>query len=134
VQKEPPHSRFVVLFEARGRSFPEPLGQKGRFLAAVVLEYLWAESGIPEDQGVAVSERDFLGLPIWALGEALGLCAGGTPFLVEPVQIRFVIGDPFLDGLQGGSMGSMVSMSKGGGGGRGRWMMPSQRPWRRRKN
>ena len=39
-----------------------------------------------------------------------------------------------LTACHGGSMGSMVSMSKGGGGGRGRWMMPSQRPWRRRKN
>ena len=28
-----------------------------------------------------------------------------------------------LTACQGGSMGSMVSMSKGGGGGRGRWMM-----------
>ena len=39
-----------------------------------------------------------------------------------------------LIACQGGSIGSMVSMSKGGGGGRGSWMMPSQRPWRRRKN
>jgi hypothetical protein len=88
-QKVPQHSRFVVLFDARGRSFPEPLCQKGCFLAAVVLEPLWAASGIFEDQGVAVSARDFLGLPIWALVEALGLCAGGIPFLIEPVQVRF---------------------------------------------
>jgi len=33
------------------------------------------------------------------LVEALGLCAGGVPFLVEPVQVRVVIRDPFLDGL-----------------------------------
>jgi hypothetical protein len=58
-------------------------------LAAVVLEPLWAASGICEDQGVAVSELDFFGLPIWALVEALGLCAGGIPFLIEPVQVRF---------------------------------------------
>ena len=60
------------------------------------------------------AERDFLGLPIRAysfanrrrsesfgcqeasartLVEALGLCAGGVPFLVEPVQNGFVIGN-----------------------------------------
>jgi hypothetical protein len=33
------------------------------------------------------------------LVEALGLIASGLPFLVEPVQIRVVIRDPFLDGL-----------------------------------
>ena len=33
-----------------------------------------------------------------------------------------------LMACHGGSMGSMVSMSKGGGGGRGRWIMPCQRP------
>ena len=54
-----------------------------------------------KSQGAAVSERDFFGPPIRALVEALGLCAGGVPFLVEPVQVRFVIGDPFLDGLPG---------------------------------
>jgi hypothetical protein len=37
-RKKLPHSPFVVFTEARGRNFPEPLGQKGRFLAAVVLE------------------------------------------------------------------------------------------------
>jgi hypothetical protein len=40
---------------------------KGAFFAAVVLEPLWAESGIFEDQGAAIAERDFLGPPIWAL-------------------------------------------------------------------
>ena len=39
-----------------------------------------------------------------------------------------------LIACQGGSIGSMVSMSKGGGGGRGSVKIPSQRPWRRRKN
>ena len=34
----------------------------------------------------------------------------------------------------GGSMGSKVSMSKGGSGGGGMSMIPSQSPWRRRKN
>jgi hypothetical protein len=30
------------------------------------------------------------------LVEALGLCAGGVPFLVEPVQVRVFVGDPFF--------------------------------------
>ncbi len=72
MQKEPPHSRFVVLFEARGRSFPEPLGQKGRFLAAVVLEPLWAASGIFENQGATISERA-VG---WPASEALVILLG----------------------------------------------------------
>jgi hypothetical protein len=70
-------------------------------LAAVVLEPLRAASGIFEDEGAAIAERDFFWPPIWALVEALGLCAGEVPFLVEPVQVRFVVGDPFLDGLLG---------------------------------
>jgi hypothetical protein len=48
--------RFVVLFDARGRSFPEPLCQKGCFLAAVVLEPLWVASGILENQGAAIAQ------------------------------------------------------------------------------
>ncbi len=70
-------------------------------LVAVVLEPLWVESGIFENQCEAISERDFYGFPIWALVVALGLCAGGIFFLVEPVQVRFVVGDPFLDRLPG---------------------------------
>ena len=99
-KKELPHSRFVVLFDAHERSFPEPLCQRV-VLAAVVLEPLWAESAIFEDQGAAIAERDFFWPPIRALVEVIGLCAGGVSFLVEPVQVRFVVGDPFLDGLPG---------------------------------
>jgi hypothetical protein len=99
VQKELPHSRSGALIEARGRSFPEPLCQKGRFLAAVVLKRLWAESGIFEDQGAAISERDFFWPPIRALVERVWLGVGWGPRLVEPVQVRLVIGNPFLDGL-----------------------------------
>ena len=72
--KVPPHSWFVVLFGARGRSFTEPLR---------------AASGIFEDQCAAIAERDFGWSPSGALVEALGLCAGGIPFLIEPVQVRF---------------------------------------------
>jgi len=86
-KKEPPHSRFVVLFGARGRSFPEPLCQKGCFLAAVVLKPLWAASGIFEDQGKAIAERDFFGLPGGGLAILPGIIPYRLPFLVEPVQI-----------------------------------------------
>jgi hypothetical protein len=30
---------------------------------------------------------------------ALGLCAGGVPFLVEPIEVRVFVRDPLLDGL-----------------------------------
>ena len=39
------------------------------------------------------------GPPTRDLVEAPWLCAGGFPFLVEPVQLRLVIEDSFLDGL-----------------------------------
>jgi hypothetical protein len=154
-QKELLHSRFVVFTEVRGCSFPDPLCQKGCFLAAVVLEPLWAASGIFENQGATISERDFGWPPNEALVILLGIIYCRCPFLVEPVEVRFIIGDPFLDGLPGwldglhdlirpprpagfgfasvqnASVPRRFSMSKGGGGGRGRWIMPSQRPWRR---
>jgi hypothetical protein len=52
VQKELRHSRFVVSFDARERSFPEPLSQKGCFLAAVVFKRLLGICflrGVPAD-------------------------------------------------------------------------------------
>ena len=60
---------------------------------------LRAESGIFEDQGAAISEGDFFWPPIRTLVELVGLGVACRPFLVEPVQVRFVVGDPFLDGL-----------------------------------
>jgi len=56
-------------------------------------------SAVVEDESPAVVERNLFGLPGGALVEALGFCVGGVPFLVEPVEIRIVVGDPFLDGL-----------------------------------
>ncbi len=109
---------------------------------------LRAESGIFDDQRAAIFERDFFGLPGGTLVELVGLGVAWRPFLVEPVQVRFVVGNApaafrrrmmktrsgggscrrhgqsgasaihSLMACQGGSMGSMVSMSKGGGGGR----------------
>ena len=42
---------------------------------------------------------DFFWPPIRTLVELVGLGVACRPFLVEPVQVRFVVGDPFLDGL-----------------------------------
>ena len=93
---------------------PSRFVKKGVFLAAVVLKPLWAASGIFEDQGAAIAERDVLGLPIRALVEALGLCAGGVPFLVEPVQVRFVVGN-----APAAFMRRMMKTRSGGGSGWG---------------
>ena len=79
--------------------FPSRLVKKGRFLTAVVLEPLWAESGIFEDQGKAIAERDFGWLPSGTLVILSGIIPYRLPFLVEPFQVRLVVGDPFLDGL-----------------------------------
>jgi hypothetical protein len=50
-------------------------------------------------EGAAIGEQDLFWPQVRALVVALGLCAGGIAFLVEPVQVRFVVGDSFLDGL-----------------------------------
>ena len=71
------------------------------YFSSGYLGALRAESGIFEDQDAAIAERDFIGLPGGGLVEALGLGVGWVPRLVEPVQIRLVIGDPFFDGLPG---------------------------------
>ena len=91
--------------------FPSRLVKKGRFLTAVVLEPLWAESGIFENQGAAIAERDFCWLPsgaysfakasVHTLVIASRIIPYWFPFLIEPVQVRFVVGYPFLDGLPG---------------------------------
>ena len=70
-----------------------------RFFGGGCVGALRAESGIFEDQGAAISEGDFFWPPIRTLVELVGLGVACRPFLVEPVQVRFVVGDPFLDGL-----------------------------------
>jgi hypothetical protein len=80
--------------------FSQAALSKGR-IAAVVLALLSAGSGIIEYEDAAVSERDFGGLPRGALVILTGIIPYRLPFLVEPVQVRFVVGDPFLDGLPG---------------------------------
>ena len=70
-----------------------------RFFGGGHLGALRAESGIFEDQGAAVTERDFFWPPCRALVELVGLGVGWGPRLVEPIQVWFVVGDPCLDGL-----------------------------------
>ena len=48
---------------------------------------------------MSVSEWDFLGLPSGALVILPGVIPCRFPFLIEPSEIRFVVGYPFLDGL-----------------------------------
>ncbi len=57
-----------------------------------------AESGIFKNQGVTVTERDFGCLPCRALVKPVGSAGVWISGTVEPVEVRFVIGDPFLDG------------------------------------
>ena len=67
------------------------------FLAAVFLGHqVSCLSAVVEDESPAVAERDLLGLPDGTLVVALGLCAGGVPFLVEPVQ-KFKKGQAFYE-------------------------------------
>jgi hypothetical protein len=44
------------------------------------------------------AEADFFGLPGGTLVELVGLGVGWGLRLVEPVQVRFVVGDPFANG------------------------------------
>ncbi len=71
-----------------------------RFFAAGIFECVCKRRlcGI-ENQCLAVSKRDFLGLPSGALVILPGIIPFRCPFLVEPVKIRFVIGYPFFNGL-----------------------------------
>ena len=51
----------------------------------------WAESELVENQGSAVVQSELGWLPPGALVEAIGI--GWIPGTVEPVEVRFVIGD-----------------------------------------
>jgi hypothetical protein len=56
-----------------------------------------AESELVENQGSAVVQSNLGWLPPGALVEAIGIWIGWIPRTIEPVEVRFVIGDPFLD-------------------------------------
>jgi hypothetical protein len=72
------------------------------FLAAVFLDHQASYLLVfAEDESPAVAEGDFFEQPSVALVGALLLGVGGVSFLVEPVQVRFVVEEPFFDGLPG---------------------------------
>ena len=56
-------------------------------------------SGGIEDQGATIAEGDFSGLPGGPLVEQVELRLGWGSRLVEPIQVRLVIGDPLFDRL-----------------------------------
>ena len=57
----------------------------------------WAESELFENKGAAVVKSEFGWLPPGARVEAIGIKIEWIPRTVEPVEVRFVIVDPFLD-------------------------------------
>ena len=58
-------------------------------------------SGVFENQDAAVVQMDFRCFPCWALVETVRIGIGWIPGTVEPVEVGFVIRDPFLDRLPG---------------------------------
>lgn len=56
-------------------------------------------SGVFENQDAAVVQMDFRGFPRLSLVVPVWVRLMGIPGTVEPVEIRFVVGDPFLDRL-----------------------------------
>jgi hypothetical protein len=58
-------------------------------------------SGVFENQDAAIIEGDFLGAPRRALIDAVWVGIEGIPGTVEPVDVKFVVGDSLLDRLPG---------------------------------
>jgi hypothetical protein len=86
-------------FHWRERSSPDRFAKisfGGGFSAS-----LSGSSGGFENQDAAVVQMDFRCFPCLALVEAVGIGIGWIPGTVEPVEIGFVVGDPFLDRLPG---------------------------------
>jgi hypothetical protein len=86
---------LTAVFIDRERSFPSRLAKMvfGSGFMAVGR----VESEPVENQGWAVVQPDLCWLPAGALVEAFGIGIGWIPRTVEPVEVRFVIGDPLLD-------------------------------------
>ena len=82
----------------RERSFP---GRSAMIYWHCGFFWRFKASGDIENQSPAVAKGDFFGLPGGALVEAFGVGIGWIPGAVEPVEIQFVIGNPFLDRLPG---------------------------------
>ena len=88
------HARFYWNREILARfSWHESVDSQSAlprsFLAAVFLGHQAScLSAVVEDESPAVAERDLFGLPDGPSVVVIGLCSGGVPFLVEPVQIQ----------------------------------------------
>jgi hypothetical protein len=78
---------------------------------------MWAVLGQPdsigiEDENAVIAERDFLGLPRGFV--AVGGAQPGSPTPATTTRSSSLAGIHCLMACQGSSMGSKVSMSKGG--------------------
>ena len=91
---------FSTIFTAEDRKFPVRVA-KVFFGSGFLGHQVSCLSAVVEDESPAVVERNLLGLPGGALVEGIvfALCAGRVPFLIEPIEVRIVIRNPFLDGL-----------------------------------
>jgi len=69
------------------------------FLVAIIYGDLRIQSGVFKNQGEPIAEWYFGGLPSGALVIPAGIISCWFSFLIEPIEIRFVIGNPFFDGL-----------------------------------
>lgn len=90
---------FTAVFIQRERSSPSRFANNsfgGGFSAS-----LPGSSGGFENQDAAVVQMDFIGFPCRRLVEPVWVRLIWIPGTVEPVEIRFVVGDPFLDRLPG---------------------------------
>ncbi len=56
------------------------------------------ELGIFEDRNAAFVRLDFHRFPSGALVETVGIGIGLIPGTIEPVEVRFVVGNPLVDG------------------------------------
>jgi hypothetical protein len=111
---------FITNFVVRERRFQARITKIIFGSGFLVLGRGTCLSAVVEDQDAAVAEWVLFGLPggtysfanrrrslsyggqeatAHKLVVALGLIAGGAPFLVEPVQVRVFVRNPFLDGL-----------------------------------
>lgn len=86
-----------LSFHARVAKIPLGSGCFRRFQRAGRL--FPSHSGSVEDQDSAVVEGNLPGRPGRTLVDARGVGIGWIPGTVEPVEVRCVIGDPFLDRL-----------------------------------
>ncbi len=95
---------FMRKILQRENSLPDRFAKKFRWkMTAVSCREAPSSSGsgVFENQSPAIVQVDFLRFPHRTLVEPLRVRLSCFPGLVEPVQVRFVVGNPFLDRLPG---------------------------------